>query len=172
MIAHRMSGRRWKGSATHSAKILVVAAIAIIAGSRMFGTGFYGLNNYLDQGGKNVDASPEFYWDLEAKRLAKDLKAAEKLVVPAAAPDQTPAEESGQGLLSKATADADVNDFKLAIKEQRIKPPDAAKALQQHTDARGLIETKAAPLSEEFESEFSDYHRGALAFDIDKEQWA
>lgn len=172
MIDQRTSGRRWKSSATHSAKIFMVAAVAIIAAGRAFGTGFYGLNNYLDQGGKNVDGSPEFYWELEVKRLAKDFKAPEKLVVPAAAPEKTPAEESGQGLLSSATADADVNDFKLAIKEQRIKPPDAAKALQQHTDARGLIETKTASLSEEFESEFSDYHRGALAFHLGKEHWA
>ena len=35
---------------------------------------------YLTQGGKNVDASPEFYWELEVKRLAREFHPVEKLV--------------------------------------------------------------------------------------------
>jgi hypothetical protein len=171
MTEQRTFGRRWESLARPHAKIFVVAAIAISAVDQAFATGFYGLNNYLDRGGKNVDGSPEFYWELEVKRLAKDFKAPEKLALPLANPDRSGEESAGPDR-NKATADADVNDFKAAIKEQRIKPTDAAKALQQHTDARGLIEATAASLSEEFESEFSDYHKGALAFRLGKEHWA
>ena len=98
MTGHRLFVRRWKNLPALSARIFIVAAIAITAASRISGTGFYGLNNYLDQGGKNVDGSPEFYWELEVKRLAKDFKAPEKLMLrvaaSAASPDETPVEPS------------------------------------------------------------------------------
>src|ERR1700730_582448 len=176
MTGHRLFMRRWKNLPTLNAKIFIVAAIAITAASRISGTGFYGLNNYLDQGGKNVDGSPEFYWELEVKRLAKDFKPPEKLMLRAAAsaasPDETPVEPSPGDAFAKETAEKDVEDFKQAIKEQRIKPPDPAKALQQHIDARGSIQAKTAPLPAEFDSEFADYHRGAMAFQLGKEHWA
>jgi len=41
-------------------------------------TGYFGPAVYLDEGGKNVDASPEFYWELEVKRLAREFHRAEK----------------------------------------------------------------------------------------------
>src|ERR1700704_1527625 len=101
--------RTWKSSAMHSAKIFAVVAVAMIATGRALATGFYGLNNYLDQGGKNVDGSPEFYWELEVKRLAKDFKVPEKLVLRAAAtaasPDETPAEPSAGDAFAKETAE-------------------------------------------------------------------
>ena len=176
MTGHRLFVRRWKNLPTLSARIFIVAAIAVITARRTSGTGFYGLNNYLDQGGKNVDGSPEFYWELEVKRLAKDFKAPEKLMLRAAAsaasPDETPVEPSKGDAFAKETAEKDVEDFKQAIKEQRIKPPDPAKALQQHVDARGSIQAKTAPLPAEFDSEFADYHRGAMAFQLGKEHWA
>jgi hypothetical protein len=176
MTGHRLFARRWKSLPALSARIFIVAAIAVVADGRACGTGFYGLNNYLDQGGKNVDGSPEFYWELEVKRLAKDFKAPEKLMLraatSAASPDGTPVEQSPADAFAKETAEKDVEDFKEAIKEQRIKPPDPAKALQQHTDARGFIQAKTAPLPAEFDSEFADYHRGAMAFQLGKEHWA
>jgi hypothetical protein len=176
MTGPRLFARRWKNLPTLSARIFFVAAITIITASRTSGTGFYGLNNYLDQGGKNVDGSPEFYWELEVKRLAKDFKPPEKPVVRAAAstasPGETPVEPSAGDAFAKETADADVADFKQAMKEQRIKPPDPVKALQQHIDARGFIQAKTTPLPAEFDSEFADYHRGAMAFQLGKEHWA
>ena len=45
-------------------------------------TGYFGPAVYLDEGGKNVDASPEFYWELEVKRLAREFHPVEKLVRP------------------------------------------------------------------------------------------
>src|SRR5262249_15566827 len=42
------------------------------------GTGYYGPNLYLDLGGKNVTGSPEFFWELETKRLARNFHPSEK----------------------------------------------------------------------------------------------
>src|SRR5439155_26820814 len=57
----------------------------------------------------------------------------------------------------------------------RIKPPDAAKATQQHEAARRAIDqtnnTTTNALPEEFDSEFADYHRGAFAYRRGQEHW-
>ena len=60
---------------------LLILTLACCAGGA-HATGFYGPTVYLDEGGKNVDASPEFYWELEVKRLVREFHRAEKLVVP------------------------------------------------------------------------------------------
>jgi len=49
-------------------KRIAKGALAILAATFCVGdahaTGFFGPTVYLDEGGKNVDASPEFYWEL------------------------------------------------------------------------------------------------------------
>src|SRR5260221_14540656 len=81
MTRSRPSGRAWKSLSTLIPKRrLGLAFIAIATVSDCRATGFYGPSVYLDQGGKNVNASPEFYWELEAKRLAKGLSPGEKLI--------------------------------------------------------------------------------------------
>ncbi len=134
-------------------------------------TGYLPLEIYLDEGGKNVDASPEFYWELEVERLARDFHPTEKLVLPKSAQPRTEGteEEAAPNLRAEDTAAADVKDFDEALKEGRIKPADVAKATQQHKTARDSINSTALP--EEFASEFADYHRGAFAYDQGKEHW-
>jgi hypothetical protein len=133
-------------------------------------TGYYGPDVYLDEGGKNVDGSPEFYWGLEVRRIAREFHPPEKLVV-SDKPKPKSDEETSDNSSSQDTEEADVKDFEAALKEGRIKPPDPAKAKQQHKDARDVIatlygtQTKANPtLAPEFDSEFADYHRGASAY--------
>ena len=148
-------------------------------------TGYFGPNVYLDDGGKNVDGSPEFYWDLEVRRLAKEFHPAEKLLVSekqAPTPDTDERDTRG----NQDTGDADLKDFDAALQEGRIKPPDAAKAKKAHAEARSAIDgpgsagkptpsastaasvsatpRKTEPLSSEFDSEFADYHKGADAY--------
>jgi hypothetical protein len=130
-------------------------------------TGYFGPDVYLDEGGKNVDGSPEFYWGLEVRRIAREFHPPEKLVVsdkPKPKGDEGTPDKSG----SQDTADADVKDFEAALKEGRIKPSDPAKAKQQQIDARGLI-AGSSPLLPEFDSEFADYHHGAWAYS--NKQW-
>src|SRR5258708_20522126 len=61
------------------------------------------------------------------------------------------------------TVDVGVSDFVGALREGRIKPENSEKATEQHKAARDRI-AKADDKPEEFASEFSDYHRGAIAY--------
>jgi hypothetical protein len=135
-------------------------------------TGFYGPSVYLDQGGKNLDASPEFYWELEVKRLASEYHPAEKLIRP-----RIKAEAEDLRLVeSRDTAEADDTDFSDALKRGTIKPADPVSATLQHDAARRVIaqtnNTTTLSLPNEFASEFADYHRGAFAFRRGQEHWA
>ena len=135
-------------------------------------TGYFGPSVYLDEGGKNVDASPEFYWELEVKRLSRGFHPAEKLV---RSKDETQAEADRRTIQSRHTAQADLKDFADALQAGEIKPGDPTKATQQHEAARTVVaqmnNVATAALPDEFSSEFADYHRGALAFRRGQEHW-
>jgi hypothetical protein len=142
---------------------LFLSAFAMGCSGPCIATGYFGPKEYLAQGGKNLVATPEFYWDLETKRLAKDFHPTEKPMV-------VPHSFGSDGLVDsgpmiKATTDADANDFADALKTGEIKPADAAKATQENTSARmAVANPTAGPLGEESDSEFADYHRGAYAY--------
>ena len=136
-------------------------------------TGFYGPVQYLDNGGRNVDLSPEFYWELEVKRLSGRFHPPEKLrLVKIEESTGDPADESPKSI---ATAEAEAKDFDLAIQEGRVKPPDPEKARQDHQAVRDLVsktnDKTANPFPEEYDSEFADYDRGAFAYRRGKEHW-
>ena len=144
------------------AKLLVVVGATLCFPGGLHATGYYGPDFYLDDGGKNVAGSPEFYWGLELRRLAKEFHPTEKRVVSEKAEQKSDEDALDNSNLSQATEEADLNDFDAALKEGRIKPPDPTKAKEQHKLARTTI-TSTSPTAE-FDSEFADYHRGAGAF--------
>ncbi len=153
--------------------------------------------NIFPTGGGDAQATPEFYWDQEVKRIAREFQPTEKLYefkptkeeiaqLQATAQKEQQAEQQGNDDKAKepegpdvfdmATADADKQDFAAALKDGGIKPPDSDKAVKQNDDARGALfaldgQTPPAQLPEEFDSEFADYHRGAFAFRQGKEHW-
>jgi hypothetical protein len=137
-------------------------------------TGYYGPDQYLDRGGENVDASPEFYWELEVKRLSQPFRPPEKLVLLGKTSEENDS-ASINASKSEATSQVDLSDFAAALKEGRIKPPDARKATEQHEAARKTIaqagNQAAGQLPEEFPSEFSDYHRGAFFYRKGPQHW-
>lgn len=141
-----------------------------------FATGFYGPVQYLDNGGRNIDLSPEFYWEFEVKRLSAKFHPSEKLVLAKIEDTDNGDNNSNPNPKLTATEQADANDFDAAIKEGRIKPPDPDKASKDHEAARDLIsktdEKTTDSLPEEFDSEFADYDRGAFAYRRGKEHWA
>ncbi len=151
---------------------LTFALLPVARPGTAHATGYYGPDSYLDRGGENVVASPEFYWDLEVKRIARDFRAPEKLQP---APRVIDDETNGREARKAATAKADVADFAVALREGRLKPSDAARATAQHEAARALIAAtdpeSTTLLPEEFESEFADYHRGAFAWRRGPEHW-
>ena len=144
-------------------KLLSLTLLAIAATSRCWGTGYDGPIEYIGGGGMNVVATPEFYWDLETKRLARDFHPTEKpFVVPHTLADDGTVDPAP---MIKATSDADAADFADALKTGEIKPPDPAKATDENNKARLAATTPASgPLGDEFDSEFADYHRGAYAY--------
>jgi hypothetical protein len=151
-------------------KLLATVGTALCLACGLHATGYFGPSIYLDEGGKKVEGSPEFYWGLEVRRISRDFHPLEKLVVskePAQKPEQGESEERPKKT-SENTTETDLKDFDLAIQEARIKPADPAKAKEQHKQARAALDVSASgtstPLSAEFDSEFADYHKGAAAY--------
>jgi tetratricopeptide (TPR) repeat protein len=167
MIRSRPFGRKRKSSPNPNFRPLLLI-VALAAADECGATGYFGPNVYLDNGGKNVAASPEFYWEVEVKRLAKDFTAPEELSFGTPSEQETETEEQTERPLDKVTADADLKDFATALQGGQIKPDDAAKATEQHKASRDFItgtdEKTIGTLPEEFDSEFADYHRGAFAY--------
>lgn len=100
--------------------------------------------------------APEFFFELEVKRIAAELN---------------PGVKPTDGI---STADADAADFHEAMEKKIITPPDPAKAEAAHVGTRKMIDwfgaakpdpanPKPADPEKEFPSEFADYHRGAIA---------
>src|SRR5207302_6336028 len=92
--------------------LLILTLTCCAGGARA--TGYFGPAVYLDEGGKNVDASPEFYWELEVKRLARDFHPVEKLVRPTSKEPQTA--EDPRAIRNRDTAEADLKDFADALR--------------------------------------------------------
>src|SRR2546423_11790900 len=101
-------------------------------------TGYYGPDVYLDDGGKNVGGSPEFYWGLEVRRICREFHPPEKLVLPKEAETKNDEEEKVD-TSPQDTQAADLKDFDDALKQGRIKPRDSEKAKQDHKAARDAI---------------------------------
>ena len=152
------------------AKLLAAVGATLCFAGGLHATGYFGPDVYLDDGGKIVDASPEFYWELELRRIAQEFHPTEKLIV-SEKPSPNYEEQEPDNRGNEDSENADLKDFDSALKEGRIKPPDQTKAKQAHGDARNVIHATSAalesaqkPLPAEFDSEFADYHRGALAY--------
>ena len=153
---------------SHFAKLLVAVGATLCFLGRLHATGYYGPDFYLGEGGKNVDGSPEFYWGLEVRRLAKEFHPTEKRVVSQKAEQETNETKTDDTTNKDASTEADLNDFEVALQRGTIKPPDAMKAKEQHKNARDALDSTFAgtfkPLPDEFDSEFADYHKGAAAY--------
>src|SRR5215475_13582339 len=148
-------------------KSLTIVGTALYFVGRLHATGYFGPFTYLDDGGKKVEGSPEFYWGLEVRRISRDFHPPEKLVVSKEVAQRNGDEEWTKKTFEKTT-ESDLKDFDSAVQEARIKPNDPAKAKEQHKQARAALDATASgtptPLAPEFDSEFADYHKGAAAY--------
>lgn len=163
----------------------LVFAFAAVVAPHVYATGFYGPFVYLKNGGTEIFGTPEFYWELEVKRLAGQFHPTEKFVgLPPGNLDaaynepnvsEGDTEKPWMKVRKALTASADLADFSNALKDGRIKPLNPAKATRQHGDFRSFLlsvrEGTEGPLPEEFDSEFADYHKGAVAYLRGKEHW-
>ena len=125
---------------------------------------------WLEEGGQAVNRSPEFFWELELKRLAREFRVEEVRN----SPQKAPYEEILREEYVKQAADADLADFQAAIKTDRLQPADA-NAEAQHKAARDVIsaanEASTVDVGGEPPSEFADYHKGAFAFRKGEDRW-
>src|SRR5947208_7273201 len=115
-------------------KLLASVATALCIVGGLHATWYFAPDIYLDDGGKNVEGSPEFYWGLEVRRISRDFHPREKLVVSKEAAQKNEQEEPEERTkkTSDNTTETDLKDFDLAVQEARIKPADPAKAKEQH----------------------------------------
>ena len=62
-------------------KLFVTVGTALCLVGGLHATRYFGPSIYLDDGGKKVEGSPEFYWGLEVRRISRDFHPPENLVV-------------------------------------------------------------------------------------------
>ena len=175
MTKSLISARRWWSVTRPFASLIGAAVLILLPGADARATGYYGPTEFLSGGGHNLNASPEFYWELEVKRLAGGFHPPEKLFQEIRMGRRTDGSQLTDGALDDQTTDVDAQDFVAALAEGSIKPADPAKATEQHETARAALakttETSIGVPPEEFDSEFADYHRGALAYRRGKSHW-
>ncbi len=68
----------WRSKRFRPRADLWLLLLGLALSTAAWATGFYGVESYLDGGGEQVDAAPEFYWDLEVKRLSRNYLPKEK----------------------------------------------------------------------------------------------
>lgn len=131
-------------------------------------TGDFGGPTMLENGGTEVIGTPEFFWELECKRIALEFVPPEKRVIPEEPKtDQDAGSDPDKPLPNpreQLTAAMDLADFKTAIRDGSIKPADPEAASAAHAAAREVLRhpTKDSKLPDETPGEFSDYHKAAL----------
>ncbi|HEY2801983.1 MAG TPA: hypothetical protein VGI85_15445 [Chthoniobacterales bacterium] len=114
-------------------RLTAIFALLALAGDGG-ATGYFGPAVYLDEGGRRLTASPEFYWELETKRLTRDFHPPEKLGPRNLEPFQTP--EDRKSWQDRVTAEADASDFAEALRDKRITPTDPAGATRRRRRPR------------------------------------
>ena len=163
---------------------MVLILLAGLPGSDLHATGDFGPGpRWLKNGGIAVTKSPEFFWRELVTELAREHLPAEKpverkLLPPP--PDQAWRTEDREDYADH-TARMDNADFAEAIQKGYLNPPNADAALAAHRATREelLPTSRSADASDdaplpakainqavveaEYDSEFADYHRGALA---------
>src|SRR6478735_3414687 len=104
-------------------KLMATVGTALYLVGRLYATGYFGPSIYLDDGGKKVEGSPEFYWGLEVRRISRDFHPLEKLVVSKETVQKPEGgqEEERTKKTSEDTTEIDLKDFDSAVQEARIK---------------------------------------------------
>lgn len=151
--------------------LLVALAFAALAPVEAPASGYFGPPVYLGEEGRLAQATPEFYWDLEMKRLAKEFTPPEKRVIsPAVKREPRPDGAEGGWINEYAlfTTKQDLADYADALRKGAVKAANPAEAARMHAAARAAVDATTrnhtAPLPPELPSEFADYHRGAQAY--------
>lgn len=133
-------------------------------------TGDFGSDSILSGEEATITGTPEFFWELECKRIALEFVPEEKRVIPPAPdiPNDQPTTQDNQDL---SAANVDLRDFKAALKDGSIKTADPVAATRAYVAARQVVEDASSTrtggvLPDEAPGEFALYNEGALAYKI------
>lgn len=157
-------------------KLLVSLSLFVlsfgIAVPCLHASGGYGPFYWLGDGGIASDHSPEFYWAIEVKRIARDFIPAEKRV----GYDEKAAQSSAEAELpiktwAEQTEEANETDFADALQSGRIRSADPKGSITLNNEARLYLADKEPKVTLE-DHEFTDYQRGAYHFTRGKEGYA
>jgi hypothetical protein len=152
----------------NSPKLTAIVLFSAACGP-LLATGDFGGPTMLENGGTEVMGTPEFFWELECKRIALEFVSPEKRVIPnEPKPDPSTGadeEHTTPDPREQLTTAMDLADFKAALQDGSIKPADPATASTAHAAAREFLRHpgKDAKIPEETPGEFADYHKAALA---------
>src|SRR3954468_24776075 len=99
--------------------------------SKSFGTGNWMPRTVLQDNAKQVLGTPEFFWELECKRIAQEFTPPEKRIASPPLPDVA-AENADVLSREQFTSKVDNEEFAAAVKAGEVKPPNADEAIKQH----------------------------------------
>src|ERR1043166_8969781 len=140
-ISPLISRSNFQKTVSRFAKVFVLIGAMMCVAGGLQATGYYGPDVYLDNGGKNVDGSPEFYWGLEIRRICREFHPTEKLVISEESKTISDEDQPAEKKISDVTTKTDLKDFDAALSEGRIKPPDSGQAKEQHKAAREALDS-------------------------------
>lgn len=136
--------------------IIAAALMAILGLGPSAASGPFLPDPVLEDGGNKIARSPTFFLDIELKRLA--VRYANRY---------PKYQRGGRRVGDRFVAEQDQADFVAALEKMVIKPPSPTDALREQVACRefllGPLEL-GAHLPNSFESEFRDYHLGALTY--------
>ena len=148
---------------------LVSLLLLVAACQQLHASGGFESSTILANGGVQVTGTPEFFWELECKRIALEFVPEEKRVAspipkPNKSEEEVPIDNRGD-----FTTTMDLADFNAAVQDGSLKPADKNAAMEAHARARGVVKDansirKDGQLPDEAPGEFALYHQGALAY--------
>ena len=107
--------------------MLAIPLLLLISRQRSLATGIEEPTRWLGLGSKIILDPPEFFFEVETKRIARDLHPEFKAVVPPGI--------GSERTYHQQTDEADAADFDDALKTGALKPPDPEKARAAHAAA-------------------------------------
>ena len=108
---------------------LVSLLLFTAACQHVLATGGFESPTILANGGVQVTGTPEFFWELECKRIALEFVPEEKRVVPPIPTPNKTEEEVPVDSREDFTTTMDLADFKAALQDGSLKPADPNTAI-------------------------------------------
>ena len=114
---------------------MVILLVPLVWQEASFATGLEEPTRWLGLGSKIILDPPEFFFEMETKRIAKDLRPEFKAKIPPGI--------GSERSYAKQTDEADAADFYDALKTGALKPPDPSDAVSVRFHGKGNFAAKS-----------------------------